>query len=93
MGLVSRLDEDGDPLPADIYSALRAGDQHDGGYNTNVLMLMHVPGDGSRPTSMSIPRDGYVDLAGSRDGIPQGKIKQAYGLAFDQEHRRLVAQG
>ena len=93
MGLDSRLDENGDPLPADMYAALRAGGQHDGGYNTNVLMLLHVPGDGSRPTLMSIPRDDYVDLAGSPDGIPRGKIKQAYGLAFDQEHRRLVAQG
>ena len=93
MGLDSRLDENGDPLPADMYAALRAGGQHDGGYNTNVLMLLHVPGDGSRPTLMSIPRDDYVDLADSPDGIPRGKIKQAYGLAFDQEHRRLVAQG
>ncbi|HEY6423950.1 MAG TPA: LCP family protein [Pseudonocardiaceae bacterium] len=93
MGLDSRLDENGDPLPADVYAALHAGDQNDGGYNANVLMLLHVPGDGGRATSVSIPRDDYVDLAGSPDGVSKGKVKQAYGLAFDQEHRGLADRG
>lgn len=93
MGLDSRLDENGNPLPPDIYDALHAGDQQDGGYNANVLMLLHLPGNGAKATSISIPRDDYVDLAGSPDGVSKGKIKQAYGFAFDQEHSRLVAAG
>src|ERR1017187_102690 len=92
MGLDSRLDENGNPLPKQIYDALHAGDQSNGGLNANVLMLLHVPGDGSKATEISIPRDDYVHLAGCPDGECQGKIKQAYGLAFDQESRRLVSQ-
>lgn len=92
MGLDSRLDENGNPLPADIYNALHAGDASSGGENANVLMLVHVPGDGGRATSISIPRDDYVDLAGCPDGQCQGKIKQAYGLAFDAKSKQLAAQ-
>jgi len=93
MGLDSRLDENGKPLPPEIYQALHAGDQQVGGYNANVLMLVHLPGDGGKATAISIPRDDYVTLPGSPDGIAKGKIKQAYGLAFDQERKRLVAAG
>ena len=91
MGLDTRLDENGDPLPTDIYNALHAGDQTDGGNNSNVLMLLHVPGDGSKATSISIPRDDYASLAGCPDGECMGKIKQAYGLAFDQQSRSIPA--
>ena len=92
MGLDSRLDENGNPLPKQIYDALHAGDQQNGGLNANVLMLLHVPGDGSKATEISIPRDDYVNLAGCPDGQCIGKIKQAYGLAFDQASRRLAGQ-
>ena len=92
MGLDSRLDENGNALPKHIYDALHAGDQSNGGLNANVLMLLHVPGDGSKATEISIPRDDYVHLAGCPDGECMGKIKQAYGLAFDQESRRLAGQ-
>ena len=90
MGLDSRLDENGKALPQDIYDALHAGDQKDGGLNANVLMLLHVPGDGSRATEISIPRDDEVALAGCPDGECTGKIKQAYGLAYDQASKALV---
>ncbi|MFD2420299.1 LCP family protein [Amycolatopsis pigmentata] len=93
MGLDSRLDENGNPLPQDIYNALHAGDEQDGGYNSNVLMLLHVPANGSKATSISIPRDDYVDLPGCPDGECHGKIKEAYGYAFDQRARQLVNQG
>jgi LCP family protein required for cell wall assembly len=93
IGLDSRLDGNGKPLPAEIYQALHAGDEQVGGYNANVLMLVHLPGNGSRATAISIPRDDYVSLPGSPDGVAKGKIKQAYGFAFDQEHKRLMAAG
>ncbi|MEP6797762.1 MAG: LCP family protein, partial [Lapillicoccus sp.] len=89
MGLDSRVDVNGNPLPADIYAALHAGDQTDGGLNSNVLMLLHIPGDGSKATEISIPRDDQVDLVGCPDNYCTGKIKQAYGLATDQESRRI----
>ncbi|OYN76952.1 LCP family protein [Mycolicibacterium sphagni] len=81
MGLDSRLDQHGNPLPQDVYDALHAGDETVGGYNANVLILVHIPSSGS-PTAISIPRDDYVDLAGCPTGVCQGKIKQAYGLAY-----------
>lgn len=48
MGLDSRLDENGNPMPANIYDALHAGDSSSGEENANVLMLIHVPGNGGR---------------------------------------------
>ncbi|MET9267584.1 LCP family protein [Amycolatopsis sp. NPDC004079] len=93
MGLDSRLDERGEPLPAELYEQLHAGDQRVGGYNTDVLMLLHVPADGGHPTVISIPRDDYTDLSGCPDGVCKGKIKEAYGYAFAAESQRLAAQG
>ena len=93
MGLDSRLDEDGHALPAATYQALHADDQSCGGENADVLIVLHVPGDGSKSTAFSIPRDDYVQLAGCPDGECMGKIKQAYGLAFDQAERQLANQG
>ncbi len=92
MGLDSRLDENGRPLPPAIYDAMNTGGSDVGGYNANVLILLHVPPGGGEAKAISIPRDDYVPLAGSPDGRAKGKIKQAYGLAFDQEHKVLVGQ-
>lgn len=89
MGLDSRLDEHGQPLPQDVYDALHAGDETVGGYNANVLILVHIPSDGSA-TAISIPRDDYVDLAGCPTGVCQGKIKQAYGLAYQHALNALA---
>lgn len=93
MGLDSRLDENGKPLPPDIYNALHAGDQSSGGLNSNVLIFVHIPADGSRAVGISIPRDDYASLAGCPDGECHGKIKEAYGLAVDQKSRELAKQG
>jgi LCP family protein required for cell wall assembly len=82
MGLDSRLDQHGNPLPQDVYDALHAGDETVGGYNANVLIVVHLPGDGGPAVAFSIPRDDYVDLAGCPTGVCQGKVKQAYGLAY-----------
>jgi LCP family protein required for cell wall assembly len=93
MGLDSRLDENGKPLPQQIYDALHAGDSSAGGYNANVLMLLHVPAKGGKSTAVSIPRDDYVQFPNSPDGVSSGKIKQAYGYAKDQKEKQLVNQG
>jgi LCP family protein required for cell wall assembly len=91
MGLDSRLDQHGQPLPQDIYDALHAGDETVGGYNANVLIVLHLPGDGGPITAISIPRDDYVELAGCHTADCKGKIKQAYGLAY--QHALDTAAG
>ncbi|GBG37915.1 LCP family protein [Mycobacterium montefiorense] len=84
MGLDSRLDQNGRPLPQDVYDALHAGDESSGGYNANVLIVVHIP-DGNGPvTAVSIPRDDYAELPGCPGSVCVGKIKQAYGLAYQQ---------
>jgi LCP family protein required for cell wall assembly len=93
MGLDSRLDQNGNPLPKEIYAQLHAGDDSNGGYNTNVMMVLHVPNDGGKATLISIPRDDYATLVGAPDGIAKEKIKQGYGLAKDAKEKQLVAQG
>ncbi|MGZ0152859.1 LCP family protein [Kribbella sp. WER1] len=92
MGLDSRLDENGKPLPADIYRALHTGDQSTGGLNSNVLMYVHIPADGSAATAVSIPRDDYVALPGCPDKQCHAKIKEAYGLAVAQASRGATGQ-
>jgi LCP family protein required for cell wall assembly len=92
MGLDSRLDQHGNPLPQDIYDALHAGDETVGGYNANVLIVVHLPGDGSPATAFSIPRDDYVQLAGCPSGTCKGKVKQAYGLAYQHEMDNLDSE-
>lgn len=92
MGLDSRLDENGNPLPQAIYNALHAGDDSVVGYNANVLMLLHVPAHG-QAVEISIPRDDYVSLPGCPDKVCHEKIKQGYGLARDQKYRALYNSG
>ena len=82
MGLDSRLDQHGRPLPQDIYDALHAGDETVGGYNANVLIVLHIPAGDGPITAISIPRDDYVELVGCPAADCKGKIKQAYGLAY-----------
>lgn len=89
MGLDSRKDQNGQDLPPAILKQLHAGHSDIGGYNTNTLILLHVPNDGSKATGISIPRDDYVDRA----GFGQGKIKEAYGLAKAREEEKLRQAG
>lgn len=90
MGLDSRLDENGNALPAATYNALHAGDGDDGGYNTNVLMLIHIPAGNGHAVGVSIPRDDWVSFPNDPYGESAGKIKQAYGLELAQVQDHLV---
>jgi LCP family protein required for cell wall assembly len=92
MGLDTRLDQNGDPLPAAVLDQLHAGDGSEGGYNTNTLILMHVPANGGMVTAFSIPRDDYVAV---RDipGNDHVKIKEAYGLKKAATEDALVKAG
>ncbi len=89
MGLDSRTDEQGNSLPKSLYAAMHTGGSEIGGRNTNVLMLLHLPADGSKAVEISIPRDDYVAFPGCPDGECHGKIKEAYGLAADAASRTI----
>ncbi|MEU8960950.1 MULTISPECIES: LCP family protein [unclassified Streptomyces] len=89
MGLDSRKDQNGDDLPPEVLDKLHAGSSDIGGYNTNTLILLHVPGDGSRAKAFSVPRDDLVDIPGHG----QDKIKKAYGLEKARTEEKLAAQG
>lgn len=90
MGLDSRRDQDGNALPSNVLDKLQAGDGSQGGYNTNTLILMHLPPPGQgAPKAFSIPRDNLVALPGEG----QGKIKEAYGLAKARTQEQLAEEG
>ncbi|WP_083086248.1 LCP family protein [Mycobacterium noviomagense] len=83
MGLDSRRDQRGQPLPPDIYDALHAGDEDTGENDTDALILLHLPAGDAPATAISIPRDDYVDLAGCSGSDCRGKVKEAYRLAYE----------
>ena len=89
MGLDSRRDQNGDPLPDEVLDKLHAGSSDIGGYNANTMILLHVPADGSRAKAFSIPRDDFVAIPGHGED----KIKKAYGLAKAAKEDQLSAQG
>lgn len=93
MGLDSRVDQDGKPYPQEIYDAIHAEDESVGGYNTNVLIFIHIPAGGGKAVGVSIPRDDYVDYANAPDGVTKGKIKEDYGRTFAASYGKLKAKG
>jgi LCP family protein required for cell wall assembly len=78
LGVDSRTDPQGNPLPPALLDALHAGGTSDGGDTADSIIVVHVPAGGGRATAISIPRDSYVQLA---DGYGQHKINSAYSRA------------
>ena len=66
----------------------------DGVLNTDSMMLVHVPADGSAASFVSLPRDTYVDIP----GFGEGRLNSAYARGFadaegsDAEKRAAGAQ-
>ena len=90
LGLDSRRDNNGNNLPRKLLDTMHVGSSSAiGGYNTNTMILIHIPADGSHAVAISIPRDDYVDVAGYG---PQ-KIKEAYGLAKYSSEIKLLKAG
>ncbi len=92
MGLDSRKDQNGNQLPPAILDQLHAGDGNEGGYNTNTLIVLHIPYNGATVVAFSIPRDDYVAV----QDIPNNdhvKIKEAYGLKKAATEDALGKQG
>ncbi|MEU7043538.1 LCP family protein [Streptomyces varsoviensis] len=95
IGLDSRKDMDGNDLPKEfVQDQLHAGSSEIGYYNTNTLILMHIPKDGGKVQAFSVPRDDYVQTFNG-DGSVQGhfKIKEAYSNAYTGAHDKFAAQG
>lgn len=59
VGSDSRTDAQGNPLPEEELARLNAGEA-DGEENTDTMMVVRVPNDGSRATAVSLPRDTYI---------------------------------
>lgn len=90
VGLDTRTDAHGNPLPADQLAALHAGGSSDGGDNTDTMIVVHIPAGGGAITAFSIPRDSYVQLAGD---FGTHKINTAYTYGENTARAQLAAQG
>ncbi|WP_327067444.1 LCP family protein [Kitasatospora sp. NBC_01302] len=92
IGLDSRKDMNGNDLPKQfVQDELNAGSSEIGGYNTNTLIVLHIPANGGKVTALSIPRDDYVQTEGA-DG-KMHKIKEAYGIAKAAADAKLANKG
>jgi LCP family protein required for cell wall assembly len=90
VGLDSRTDARGNPLPQEVLDALRAGEAG-GEQNTDTMMVVHVPADPAKKAfALSLPRDSYVDIAG---GFGRHKLNSAYARARNAAGARLREQG
>jgi LCP family protein required for cell wall assembly len=59
------------------------GTHRDGGsYNTDTMMLLHLPADGSKATAISFPRDSYVSIPGHG----RNKLNAAYPIGVQAAH-------
>ncbi len=89
VGLDSRTDAAGNPLPRPLLDALAAGPD-EGTLNTDTLILVRMPDDPTLPTTaVSVPRDAYVSIP--RHGTH--KINSAYRRGADAARARLAAEG
>ncbi|MGV0391179.1 LCP family protein [Corynebacterium sp. DNF00584] len=60
VGSDSRVDAQGNTLSQSELDALHAG-VDDGEHNTDTIMVIRIPNDGSRASAISIPRDTYIN--------------------------------
>lgn len=88
VGVDSRTDAQGNPLPPEILRELNSG-ADTGILNSDTIMLLHVPEGGGAAVAFSIPRDAYVDIPGYRTD----KINAAYPAVKALTAERLVAEG
>ncbi len=90
LGLDSRRDNNGNNLPRKLLDIMHVGSSSSiGGYNTNTMILIHIPAGGKKAVAVSIPRDDYVQVP----GLGGHKIKEAYGLAKYYAELKLIKAG
>ncbi|GAA1972805.1 LCP family protein [Amycolatopsis minnesotensis] len=88
VGLDSRTDAQGNPLSKELLAELRAG-VSDGELNTDTLIFVHIPNDGSKAVAISLPRDSYVEIP----GYGKHKINSAYARAKATAFNELKSKG
>ncbi|MFR9806331.1 LCP family protein [Pseudonocardia sp. RS010] len=88
VGVDSRTDAQGNPLPDDVLRTLRSGAES-GVLNSDTIIVLHIPADGGSATAFSIPRDSYVDIPGYR----KDKINAAYPATKALAAEELVRSG
>ncbi|GAA4540351.1 LCP family protein [Pseudonocardia xishanensis] len=88
VGVDSRTDAQGDPLPENVLQTLRSGAES-GVLNSDTIIVVHLPADGGSASAFSIPRDSYVDIPGYR----KDKINAAYPATKALKANELVAGG
>ena len=89
VGVDSRTDAKGNPLPQEVLQQLHAAGDEQGVLNSDTIILLHVPEDGRAAVAFSIPRDAYVPIPGYRPD----KINAAYPAVQTLTAERLVAEG
>ncbi len=88
VGLDSRTDVQGNPLPPEVLASLGAGG--DGGeVNTDTMILLHIPDNGGQAVGVSIPRDSWVNIP----GYQTNKINAAYADAKATATKQFKSQG
>ena len=97
MGLESRRYWNGTILPPRILAKLHAGSSRAvaagvGGNDTNTLILIHIFAGGTKAVGFSIPRDDWVQFAGTVGPEQSGKIDQAYGVSMFYREQQLASQ-
>jgi LCP family protein required for cell wall assembly len=90
VGLDTRTDAMGNPLPQDVLDQLHAGGGDDGGDTTDTMIVIHIPAGGGAATAISIPRDSYVQIAGD---YGKHKINSAYSYGRNDAYSTLSKQG
>ncbi|SFE26660.1 transcriptional attenuator, LytR family [Actinopolyspora alba] len=86
VGSDSRTDAQGNPLPDEVLDMLRT--ESASGLNTDTIILLRVPDDGTASTAISIPRDTAVQRSGEAR-----KINGIYGLTKTAREDELRATG
>ncbi|GAA3017318.1 LCP family protein [Actinokineospora globicatena] len=89
VGIDSRTDAFGNPLPKEVLAMLNGG-KADGERNTDTMILVHIPAGGKRAVAFSFPRDSWVDIGG---GFGKHKLNSAFVYAYNDARRTLQEQG
>lgn len=58
----------------------RLGVSLEPGLNTDTMILLHIPADGTRASFVSFPRDSYVEVP----GFGEHKLNAAYSLGYNE---------
>ncbi|SDS39032.1 cell envelope-related function transcriptional attenuator common domain-containing protein [Corynebacterium timonense] len=88
VGSDSRTDAQGNPLSEEELRRLNAG-VNEGEVNTDTIMVVRVPEDGSRATAASIPRDTYIH----DEQFGNMKINGVYGAYAAAKREELETRG